>query len=153
MFGPQVREYNQRLDQIESMLMQLREGLRKSFDDLSGSFASQLGTAMSSADKKLKALDARTGEQRAELQQQVEQLTERLNVRLTQLETDCTTFQDESRKRLDAINDSFTLSLHEAVDKRLQVLTTKVQDEGGGPASTGQTHGGKVRREFSVAQQ
>ena len=111
--------------------MQLREGLRKSFDDLSGSFASQLETAMSSADKKLKALDARTGEQRAELQQQVEQLTERLNVRLTQLETDCTTFQDESRKRLDAINDSFTLSLHEAVDKRLQVLATKVQDDGG----------------------
>jgi DNA anti-recombination protein RmuC len=116
------------------MLMQLREGLRKSFDDLSSSFASQLETAMLSADKKLKALDARTGEQRAELQQQVEQLTERLNVRLTQLETDCTTFQDESRKRLDAINDSFTRSLHEAVeavDKRLQVLTTKVQDEGG----------------------
>jgi len=134
MFGPQVREYNQRLDQIESMLVQLREGLRKSFDDLSGSFASQLETAMSSADKKLKALDARTGEERAELQQQVEQLTERLNVRLTQLETDCTTFQDESRKRLDAINDSFTRSLHEAidaVDKRLQGLATKVQDEGG----------------------
>ena len=134
MFGPQVREYNQRLEQIESMLLQLREGLRKSFDDLSGSFASQLETAMLSADKKLKALDARTGEQRAELQQQAEQLTERLNVRLTQLETGCAAFQDESRKRLDAINDSFTRSLHEAVeavDKRLQVLATKVQDEGG----------------------
>ena len=134
MFGPQVREYNQRLEQIESMLLQLREGLRKSFDDLSSSFASQLETAMSAADKKLKALDARTGEQRAELQQQVEQLTERLTVRLTQLETDCTSLQDESRKRLDAINDSFTRSLHEAieaVDKRLQVLATKVQDEGG----------------------
>src|SRR5262245_32674113 len=134
MFGPQVREYNQRLDQIESMLVQLREGLRKSFDDLSGSFASQLETAMSSADKKLKALDARTGEERAELQQQVEQLTERLTVRLMQLETDCTAFQDESRKRLDAINDSLTRALHEAVeavDKRQQVLATKVQDEGG----------------------
>ncbi len=83
---------------------------------------------MSSADKKLKALDARTGEERAELHQQVEQLAEKLDVRLTKLETDFTAFQDESRKRLDAIHDNLTRALHEtaeAADKRLQTLAAK----------------------------
>ena len=50
MFGPQLREFNQRLQQLESTIVQLVEGTQKHFNEIQESFAGELQTAMSSVD-------------------------------------------------------------------------------------------------------
>src|SRR6266508_262615 len=132
MFGPQLREYNQRLQQLESTIVQLVDGTQKHFNEIQESFAGELQTAMSSVDKKIRALDLKTSEERAELRQRVEQLEEKLTTRFDTLEADFTTFQEESRKRLEAMNDSLTSAVQETVgaaNERMQGMTSKMQDE------------------------
>ncbi len=115
MFGPQLREYNQRLQQLESTIVQLVDGTQKHFNEIQESFAGELQTAMSSVDKKIRALDLKTSEERAELRQRVEQLEEKLTTRFDTLEADFTAFQAESRKHLEAMNDRLTSAVQEAV--------------------------------------
>lgn len=132
MFGPQLREYNQRLQQLESTIVQLVDGTQKHFNEIQESFAGELQTAMSSVDKKIRALDLKTSEERAELRQRVEQLEEKLTTRFDTLEADFTAFQAESRKHLEAMNDRLTSAVQEAVgaaNERMQGMTSKMQDE------------------------
>src|SRR5262249_2364241 len=89
MFGPQLREYNQRLQQLESTIVQLVEDTQKHFNDIQNSFASELQTVMSAVDRKIRALDLKTSEEQAEMRQRVEQLEEKLTTRLDALEAEC----------------------------------------------------------------
>ncbi len=132
MFGPQIREFRYRLEQLESTLALFQEGSRKRVDELNDNILSELHTAVSSSDKKIRGLDAKTGEERADLRAQVEQLDENVTARLDKLETELTTFQEESRKRFDTLHENLTSSLNgaiEASDKRMQAIASKVQNE------------------------
>lgn len=133
MFGPQLRECNSRLERLESLVANSQEETQKRFDEVRDLLARELNTAASASDKKLRALDLKSGEERAELRAHVEQLDEKSNSRLHALGVELTTFQEEARKRLDALHDSFSSSLNgvvEASDKRRQALAAELQDQG-----------------------
>jgi flagellar capping protein FliD len=132
MFGPQNREYSQRLGQLESTLGQLIEGTQKQFNEMQDRFTRDLQKAMASADKKIRALDLKTSEERAELRQRLEQMEEQYTTRFNTLEEDFSDFQEENRKRFETINDSQTNALQEvaaAANERMQGISSKMQED------------------------
>jgi phage host-nuclease inhibitor protein Gam len=133
MLGPHIREYTQRLEQLESTLVQLLEGSQRHFNEVQDSFTNELQTAIAASDKKIGALDLKTGEERAELRHDLEQLERKLNGRLEKLEADLTALQVESRKRLEGMYERLTSALEAigATNERLQVTTSQLQEEGG----------------------
>ncbi|MGH8476575.1 MAG: hypothetical protein ACRER2_12525 [Methylococcales bacterium] len=133
MFGPQLREWNSRLERLELLVAHSQDETQKRFDEVRDLLSRELNTAAASSDKKLRALDLKAGEEHAELRAHVEQLEEKSNTRLHALGVELTTFQEETRKRLGALHDSFSGSLNGAVessDKRLQALTADLQQQG-----------------------
>lgn len=133
MFGPQLRECNIRLERLELRVAHSQEETQKRFDEVRDLLSRELNTAAASSDKKLRALDLKAGEERAELRAHVEQLEEKSNTRLQALGVELATFQEEARKRLEALHDSLSGSLNgvvEASDKRLQALTVDLQEQG-----------------------
>lgn len=132
MFGPQMREYNTRISQLEAALASLQEGSRRRFDETTDNLSSELSSAISASDKKIRALDLKVGEERAEIRTQVEELDEKLTARLDAFESNLTAFQEETRKRLDSLNENLTSMQNqstEASDKRMQTLASKTQKD------------------------
>ncbi|MEW5983032.1 MAG: hypothetical protein AB1806_11780 [Acidobacteriota bacterium] len=130
--GPHVRDTNQRFEQCEIGLRETGEALRKGLDDIGTSFARQLDNAALALEKRLKALDVRTSEERIALHRQIEQLEEKLTVRLAKLESDLQALRNESRERLDSVNSSLSHTLKEALEstgRRLDTLATTSQAE------------------------
>ncbi|MGR9107704.1 MAG: hypothetical protein ACU843_12305 [Gammaproteobacteria bacterium] len=133
MFGPQIRECNLRVERLELLVAQSQDQIQKRFDEICELLSSEVNTAAVASDKKIRALDLKTGEECAELRARVEQLEEKSNTRLHALTTELTTFQEEVRKRLESLHDSFSGSLNGAVevsDKRFQALTADLQEQG-----------------------
>lgn len=132
MFGPQMREYSARISQLEAGLASLQEGSRRQFDETTENLASELTSAVSASDKKIRALDLKVGEERAEVRAHVEELEEKLTARLDTFETDLTAFREETRKRLEAITESLAnlrTESTEVSDKRVQTLASKTQND------------------------
>lgn len=132
MFGPQMREFNSRISQLEAALASLQEGSRRRFDETNENLTSELSNAVSALDKKIRILDLKGSEERAEVRTQLQELEDKLTARLTAFETDLAAFQEETRKRLDGLNEHLTNALNESVestDKRLQTLATKTQND------------------------
>lgn len=132
MFGPQMREYNTRISQLETALASLQEGSRRRLDETNENLASEINNAVSASDKKIRALDLKVGEERAKVRAQVEELEEKLTARLDTFETDLTAFQEETRKRLESLSENLTNMQNqstEASDKRVQTLSSKTQKD------------------------
>lgn len=132
MFGQQIREYNHRLEQLESTLAHLLEGSQRRLNEIQESFVGELNAAITAVDKKIRALDLKTEEERADMRQQVEQLAEKLGSRLNNLEEEFKTSQGDSRKQLETSHEGLTNALHlavESVNEHIQTLATKTQDE------------------------
>jgi dynactin complex subunit len=124
--GPHVRDSSQRFEQCEIALRETGEALRKGLDEVGTSLARQLDNATLALEKKLKALDVRTGEDRISLQRLIEQLDERLTVRLTKLESDLQALRTESRERFDSVNTGLSYALKDAIEstgRRLDALS------------------------------
>ena len=133
MVGPLMREYQSRLDQLESTLTATQDANQKRFDEVMDGLLRELNKAVSAADKKVRGLDLKAGEERSELQAQFEQLEEQVTARLDTLEADLSSFQEETRKRLDSIHESLTNALNKAIeasDKRVQTITSRATDRG-----------------------
>ncbi len=130
--GSQMREYNTRISQLEAALASLQEGSRKGFNETHENLSNELNNAVTTSDKKIRALDLKAGEERAEMRAQIEQLEEKLTARLDAFETDLTAFQEEMRKHLDGLQENLTNTLNEsteAADKRVQSLASKTQND------------------------
>lgn len=133
MFGPQLRECNSRVERLELLVAHFQEEIQKRFDEVRDLLSRELDAVAASSDKKLRTVDLKAGEERAELRARVEQVEEKFDARLRALGVGLTTFQEESRKRLEALHESFSGSLNgvvEASDKRLQALAVDLQDQG-----------------------
>lgn len=131
-FGAQIRDYNARIGQLEAALASLLEGSRRRFDEVNENLTSGLQSAAAAADKKIRSLGLKAGEERAEWRAQVEHLEAKLTTRLDRFESDLAAFQEETRKRLDTLHETLTDTLHEAAeasDKRMQTLASKTQSD------------------------
>ncbi len=132
MFGPQIRDFNTRISQLEAALASLQEGSRRRFDETNENLASELNGAVSASDKKIRALDLKVGEERAEVRAQVDELEEKLTARLDTFEADLGTFQEETRKRLETLHENLTNMQNQSTevsDKRVQTLASKTQKD------------------------
>lgn len=73
-FGAHLREYNGRLDKVESDISAMQQDMRDRLSDLKVVLASELRAAVESIDKRLKTISASTQEETADLRQQFDRI-------------------------------------------------------------------------------
>jgi hypothetical protein len=76
-FGAQLRDYDSRLDKVESDLLLLQQEMRDRLEQLRSSFSTEFKTAVEGLEKKVKSLGLTTQEESVELRLQVDRLNRR----------------------------------------------------------------------------
>ncbi|GET35970.1 hypothetical protein [Microseira wollei] len=79
LMGPQLRDYETRLAQVEADLSLLRQDLRDRIEETKSSFAAEIRLTVESLDKKIKAVSLTASEESADLRQ----LSDRMNKRFS----------------------------------------------------------------------
>ncbi|MFB2975080.1 hypothetical protein [Microseira sp. BLCC-F43] len=79
LMGPQLRDYETRLAQVEADLSLLRQDLRERIEETKTSFATEIRTNVESLEKKIKAVSLTASEESADLRQ----LSDRMNKRFS----------------------------------------------------------------------
>ncbi|HAX77513.1 MAG TPA: hypothetical protein DCY88_17180 [Cyanobacteria bacterium UBA11372] len=79
LMGPQLRDYETRLAQVEADLSLLRQDLRDRIEETKTSFAAEIRLTVESLEKKIKAVSLTASEESADLRQ----LTDRMNKRFS----------------------------------------------------------------------
>src|SRR5690606_31386133 len=133
MFGPQLRECIRRIDELESQVGRTDEDLRGRLDELRVALSHELTSAAADGEKRIKAADLRAGEGMAELRVRLDEIEDRSSTRLRALEDGIAALQEETRRRIDAVQESLSASFRaslESLEKRLQALATEVQMQG-----------------------
>jgi translation elongation factor EF-G len=85
-FGAQLRDYDNRLDKVESDLMLLQQEMRERLDQVKNSFSTEIKTAVDGWEKKLKSLGLTTQEECADLRIQVDRLNRKFSSSLQTLD-------------------------------------------------------------------
>ena len=76
-FGAQLRDYDNRLDKVESDLLLLQQEMRERLEQLRSSFSTEFRTTVEGLEKRLKSLGLTTQEESVELRLQVDRLNRR----------------------------------------------------------------------------
>ncbi len=134
LFGSQLREYSNRLDQTETSLSVLQQEIRDRTDELKQVFSTELQAAIESFDKRLKTAALKDEEEKSEIRQQLELLNKRVNstadeVRL-QLATEIQGAVDNLDKRLRSLSskdDEEKADLRQQLDRMSKRLTANVE--------------------------
>lgn len=74
-FGAQLRDYDNRLNEIESNLLLLQQEMRDRTEQIKISFSTEIKTAVDMLERKLKSLSSATEEECTEIRQQVDRLS------------------------------------------------------------------------------
>jgi archaellum component FlaC len=102
LMGPQLRDYETRLAQVEADLSLLRQDLRDRIEETKTSFASEIRATVESLDKRIKAVSLTASEESADLRQ----LSDRMNKKFS--------------NTIEALNDS--------VDKQVVTLRDELSE-------------------------
>lgn len=78
LFGPQLRDYSTRLDQIERDLTAIQQELRNRSDEIRQSVLAELQTAVEGIDKRIRALALKDEEDKFDIRQQLEAISKRI---------------------------------------------------------------------------
>ncbi|MDX2254424.1 MAG: hypothetical protein NW214_02810 [Pseudanabaenaceae cyanobacterium bins.39] len=78
-FGAHLREYNSRLDKVESDISNMQQDMRDRLSDLKTGLAIELRSAVESLDKRLKSISTSAQEEAADLRQQVDRLNRKFS--------------------------------------------------------------------------
>jgi hypothetical protein len=78
-FGAQLRDYDNRLGQMESNLSLLQQDLRDRIEQMKNSLSGELRIAIESLEKKMKSAQSSTEEETADLRQQVDRLNRKFS--------------------------------------------------------------------------
>ncbi|MGH7805355.1 MAG: hypothetical protein ACREQJ_13485 [Candidatus Binatia bacterium] len=132
MFGPQLRECSTRIEQLESLVANARDDSQRRFAEVRELVAQEAAGALDASEKKVKALDSRSGEATAELRTRLEGLEDRTRARFQTLEEGLASLQEDLRKRLEAMQESVSSSVRtsvESLEKRIQALGAELQNQ------------------------
>lgn len=77
-FGTQIREYNHRLDKLESDLSLFQQELRDRLEQVKVSFTSEHKKSTDSLEKRLKSLSSTLQEENSDLHQQIDRVNKKL---------------------------------------------------------------------------
>ncbi|HEY9850862.1 MAG TPA: hypothetical protein V6D28_15450 [Leptolyngbyaceae cyanobacterium] len=109
-FGPQLREYDNRFDKIESDISLLQQEMRDRIDQVKTVLSTEIRSAADSVEKKVKSLNVTTQEEIADLRQQLDRITKKFS---------------NTIESLDEAIDNQTNSIRDELNQ----ARTKLQDE------------------------
>lgn len=78
LFGPQLREFTTRLEQIERDLATTQQDLRNRSDEIRQTLLAELQTAVETIDKRIRALVLKDEEEKFDIRQQIEAMNKRV---------------------------------------------------------------------------
>lgn len=78
-FGPQLREYDNRFDKVESDISLLQQEMRDRIDQVKTVLSTEIRSAADSVEKKVKSLNLTTQEEIADLRQQLDRITKKFS--------------------------------------------------------------------------
>lgn len=78
-FGPQLREYDNRFDKVESDISLLQQEMRDRIDQVKTVLSTEIRAAADSVEKKVKSLNLTTQEEIADLRQQLDRITKKFS--------------------------------------------------------------------------
>lgn len=133
-FGPQLREYNSRLDNIESNISLLEKDLRERLEQTQNACLAELRSAVESLDTKTKSLSLTTKNDNAEIRQLIDHFNKKYSTRIDAIsqtvEQQTTSIQkelSETREKLQENNRTLKQEIFTQLDKRFTNLKgTKV---------------------------
>ena len=114
LFGSQIREYNNRLDQVEKSLSGMQQEIRDRTDEVKQVLSTEIQAVVETIEKKLKSLTIKDEDEKTDIRQQLELLSRRISSN-----------SEEIKKTLFS-------QIQEAVDsleKKLKALAFKDEDE------------------------
>ncbi|HIK30727.1 MAG TPA: hypothetical protein IGS17_13460 [Oscillatoriales cyanobacterium M59_W2019_021] len=130
LFGSQLRDYNTRLEQVETTVSILQQEIRDRTDDLKQSMFKELQAAVDALEKKIKSLTLKDNEEKVDIRQQLDRLSKRLSANVTTLDEtidkQTSTLRDDltaSREKLQGDILDLRNQIFEELDKRIANLT------------------------------
>jgi vacuolar-type H+-ATPase subunit I/STV1 len=114
LFGPQLREYTNRLEQLERDLASVQQEFRNRNEELRQSVLAELHGAVENLEKRIRSLVAKDEEEKLDIRQQIETLHKRIATTAEEL-------QDSIGAELD--------ELAENADKRFKVIQMRDGEE------------------------
>jgi hypothetical protein len=78
LFGPQLREYTTRLEQLERDMAATQQELRNRSEDIRQSVLTELQSAVETIDKRIRTLSLKDDEEKLDLRQQIEAINKRM---------------------------------------------------------------------------
>ncbi len=86
-FGAQLRDYDNRIGKVESDIVLLQQQMRDRLEKLEQNLTQEIRVTADALDRKLKAIDATTQEDAADLRQHVDRLNKRFTASLQTLDS------------------------------------------------------------------
>jgi len=136
-FGPQLREYNSRLDSIESQISLLEKDISESIAQTQTACLTELRAAVDSLDTKIKSFNLTTQNDTAEIRQTIDHLNkkfsgniEALDQTVAQQTTSLRSDLSDTRERLQEDIRSLKSQIFEQLEMRFSALKdTKVSQD------------------------
>ncbi|MGB3559065.1 MAG: hypothetical protein WBA24_11035 [Geitlerinemataceae cyanobacterium] len=130
LFGSQLRDYDTRLEQVESTVSVLQQEIRDRTDDLKQSLFKEIQAVVEALEKKIKSMTLKDNEEKVDIRQQLDRLSKRLSANVT-------TLDETIDKQTSALRDDMTASreklqgdvldlrnqIFDELDKRIANLT------------------------------
>ena len=86
LFGSQLRDYSNRLEQVETNLMVLQRELRDRTEEIKQVFSTEVQAALEGMEKKLKNLSVKDEEDKIEIRENIDRLSKRLSSNVANLD-------------------------------------------------------------------
>ncbi|MGB7056164.1 MAG: hypothetical protein WBD58_00515 [Geitlerinemataceae cyanobacterium] len=103
LFGSQLRDYDTRLEQVESTVSVLQQEIRDRTDDLKQSLFKEIQAVVEALEKKIKSMTLKDNEEKVDIRQQLDRLSKRLSANVT-------TLDETIDKQTSALRDDMTAS-------------------------------------------
>ncbi|MFZ4666506.1 MAG: hypothetical protein ACOYME_08765 [Prochlorotrichaceae cyanobacterium] len=114
LIGPQLREYSNRLEQLERNLASVQQEFRGRSEEVRQSVLAELQTAVETIDKKIRTLILKDEEEKFDIRQQIDAINKRIATTAEDLQESVSSELDE---------------LAENADKRLKSILAKDEEE------------------------
>ena len=130
LFGSQLRDYSNRLEQVETNLMVLQRELRDRTEEIKQVFSTEVQAALEGMEKKLKNLSVKDEEDKIEIRENIDRLSKRLSSNVANLDEaidqQTTSLRNDllaSREKLQEDLLTLRAQLFEDLEKHLSKLT------------------------------
>jgi hypothetical protein len=134
LFGPQLRESNNRLEQVEKSLSGLQQEIRERTDELKQVLSTEFQASVDNLEKKIKSIVLKDEQEKFDIQQKIELLTKRISNSAEELKSDVfkqlqieVNTLDSKIKSLTQKDDEEKVDLRQQIDRVNKKLSSNVE--------------------------